>query len=106
MNTSMATPRIAHTQHDYARMLAARAEPGDAGRALELVGRALDGYRSLGMDGFAAEAAELGAEPSPLPARSGARQPAFTGRETERLPAAYTLIRPSRIGWLKTKERR
>ena len=60
MNTSMATPPgIAHTQHDYARMLAARGEPGDAGRALELVGRALDGYRSLGMDGFAAEAAEL-----------------------------------------------
>jgi hypothetical protein len=54
-----ARPWLAHNQSEYARLLLARDEPGDRGRALELAGRALEGYRSLGMDSFAAEAARL-----------------------------------------------
>jgi eukaryotic-like serine/threonine-protein kinase len=60
MNARMgARPWLAHTHSDYARMLIARDEPGDRGRARELAGRALEAYRSLGMDSFAAEAARL-----------------------------------------------
>jgi DNA-binding SARP family transcriptional activator len=60
MNERMgARPWLAHTHSDYARLLLARDEPGDRGQALELAGRALEGYRSLGMDSFAAEAARL-----------------------------------------------
>jgi DNA-binding SARP family transcriptional activator len=60
MNERMgARPWLAHTHSDYARMLIARDKPADRGRALELAGRALEAYRSLGMDSFAAEAARL-----------------------------------------------
>jgi DNA-binding SARP family transcriptional activator len=60
MNTSMgARPWVAHTEHDYARMLAARGEPGDRERALELARAALERYRSLEMDSFATEARQL-----------------------------------------------
>jgi DNA-binding SARP family transcriptional activator len=50
---------LAHTQADYARMLSARAEGDDAERAIELARRALEGYRNLGMDSYAAEATRL-----------------------------------------------
>jgi DNA-binding SARP family transcriptional activator/tetratricopeptide (TPR) repeat protein len=56
---SGARPWLAHTQDDYARMLAARNEAGDRERALELIGLAHGGYRDLGMDGFAAKAEAL-----------------------------------------------
>ena len=60
MNTNMdAHPWIAHTEHDYARMLAARDRTGDYERALELTRNSLERYRSLGMDSFAREAARL-----------------------------------------------
>jgi DNA-binding SARP family transcriptional activator len=60
MNTSIgARPWVAHTEHDYARMLVSRGEPGDRERALELTRRSLERYRSLGMDAFATEAAQL-----------------------------------------------
>jgi DNA-binding SARP family transcriptional activator/tetratricopeptide (TPR) repeat protein len=60
MNTRMgAKPWVAHTEHDYAHMLAARDQPGDRRRALELTARALEGYRSLSMDTFSAEVAQL-----------------------------------------------
>ena len=60
MNARMgARPWVAHTEHDYARMLAARGEPGDREQAIELAGRALDGYSEVGMDSYAAEAAQL-----------------------------------------------
>ncbi|MFL5867561.1 MAG: hypothetical protein ACJ766_10735, partial [Thermoleophilaceae bacterium] len=52
-----ARPWLAHTQRDYAQMLMARERPGDRERALELAGRALEGYRSVGMDSYAADAA-------------------------------------------------
>jgi DNA-binding SARP family transcriptional activator len=60
MNTSMgARPWAAHTEHDYARMLLARDEPGDRERALQLIRSALECYRNLGMDSFATEATPL-----------------------------------------------
>jgi DNA-binding SARP family transcriptional activator len=66
MDAILATPPgVSHTQHDYARMLAARSDPGDVDRARELAGSALEGYRTLGMDTFAAEAQELERSLSP-----------------------------------------
>jgi tetratricopeptide (TPR) repeat protein len=60
MNTSMgARPWVVHTEHDYARMLEARGEPGDRERALELARSSIDRYRSLGMDSYATEATLL-----------------------------------------------
>ena len=54
-----ARPWLAHTQRDYARMLSRRDRPGDKELALELAGRTIEGYRSLGMDSYAAEAGRL-----------------------------------------------
>jgi hypothetical protein len=60
MNERMgARPWLAHTHSDFARMMVARDEPRDRRRALEVAARALEAYRSLGMDSFAAEAARL-----------------------------------------------
>jgi DNA-binding SARP family transcriptional activator/tetratricopeptide (TPR) repeat protein len=60
MNTRMgARPWVAHAEHDYARMLVARGEPGDRERALELTSRSLERYRALGMESFATEATLL-----------------------------------------------
>jgi DNA-binding SARP family transcriptional activator len=57
MNDRMgARPWLAHTQHDYARMLQAGGEPGDQERAGELLESAIATYRELGMDGWAAQA--------------------------------------------------
>jgi tetratricopeptide (TPR) repeat protein len=59
-NTRMGTPPgIAPAEHDYARMLTVRGDQGDEDKARELTGRALEGYRSLGMESFAAQAQEL-----------------------------------------------
>jgi predicted ATPase len=44
-----ARPWTAHTQHDYARMLLARNQPGDQEKALELLDLALATARELGM---------------------------------------------------------
>jgi hypothetical protein len=53
MNAGMgARPWLAHTQHDYARMLLARDRPGDGARARELLDRAVSTYRQLGMDSW------------------------------------------------------
>ena len=50
MNERMgARPWLAHTQHDYARTLLARDEPGDRERAQELLHQALATYRELGI---------------------------------------------------------
>jgi len=50
MNTRMGTRQaLARTAVEYADMLLARGEPGDRARALELLGRALDIARELGM---------------------------------------------------------
>jgi tetratricopeptide (TPR) repeat protein len=60
MNARMgARPWVAHTQHDYARMLLDRDEAGDSARGTELIGEALATYRELGMQSWADMASEL-----------------------------------------------
>jgi DNA-binding SARP family transcriptional activator len=54
-----ARPWLAHTHADYARMLSTRDDPGDGERAIGLIRTALESYRGLDMDTFAAEAANL-----------------------------------------------
>jgi DNA-binding SARP family transcriptional activator len=54
-----ARPWLAHTQLDYAEMLLARDEGGDADKARQLVSRAMTNYRKLGMDRWAAQAGAL-----------------------------------------------
>jgi DNA-binding SARP family transcriptional activator len=68
-----AVPWLARTQGDYARMLIARGRPGDGDRAMELTREALDGYRDLGIDTYAAEAARLERSLSAAPARQRGR---------------------------------
>ena len=59
MNARMgARPWHAHTQHDYARALIDRAEPGDPDRALELLSAALVTYRELDMKPWQARAGD------------------------------------------------
>ena len=48
-----ARPWLAHTQRDFARMLHSRNGSGDRERAHELLARARDSYRELGMDSYA-----------------------------------------------------
>ena len=54
-----ARPWLAHTQHDYARMLLARDAPGDRERAELLLSEALATYRELGMPKASASALRL-----------------------------------------------
>ena len=50
MNSRMGTrPWVAHTQHDYGRMLIRRGDSGDAARAEEQLRSAASGYEELGM---------------------------------------------------------
>jgi tetratricopeptide (TPR) repeat protein len=55
-----ARPWLAHTQHDYARMLLGRDGPGDHERARGLLDAALATYRELAMQYWADKASELG----------------------------------------------
>ncbi len=67
MNARMgAHPTLAHTQHDYARMLLARDGPGDREHAQALVDAARETYRQLGMDTYVARISAL-----PQDGRSG-----------------------------------
>jgi tetratricopeptide (TPR) repeat protein len=60
MNAKMgARPALAHTQHDYARMLLARDQRGDRKKALELLDDAVSIYQELGMESWAQAATEL-----------------------------------------------
>jgi DNA-binding SARP family transcriptional activator len=60
MNARMgARPALAHSQHDYARMLLARGEPGDKERARELLAECASAYRELGMKPWAEAASGL-----------------------------------------------
>jgi hypothetical protein len=52
-----ARPWVAHAQHGLAETLLARDAPGDADRAQALLDEAVEGYRALGMDAWAARAA-------------------------------------------------
>jgi class 3 adenylate cyclase len=60
MNARMgARPWLARTQHDYAKMLLARDEPGDREKALELLTEALDTAHELGMKALVEKALAL-----------------------------------------------
>jgi DNA-binding NarL/FixJ family response regulator len=69
MNANMgARPWLAHTQHDYAAMLLARHQPGDAERAVALLQEALTIARELGMQSLQTRiAARTNPETAPLP---------------------------------------
>jgi tetratricopeptide (TPR) repeat protein len=54
-----ARPALAHTQHEYARLLLARARPGDGERAAELRASALELTEACGMTRLRAELMEL-----------------------------------------------
>jgi uncharacterized protein HemY len=63
MNARMgARPWVAHTQHDYARMLHARNRPGDRNRARERLRAARKIYRELGMQSYTTSAEPLAHE--------------------------------------------
>ena len=54
MNERMgAHPWVAHTEHDYARVLLARGAEGDETKVVELLGAALATARELGMEPLA-----------------------------------------------------
>jgi tetratricopeptide (TPR) repeat protein len=64
MNERMgARPWLAHTQHDYARMLLTRGGHADRRRAEELVEAALATYRELGMDAQVARISAVASTP-------------------------------------------
>jgi hypothetical protein len=56
-----ARPWLAHTHHDYARMLLTRDLPGDRARAQQLLVAASELYARLGMSPWVARASELSA---------------------------------------------
>jgi DNA-binding SARP family transcriptional activator len=59
MNVRMgARPWVAHTQHDYARMLRDRDEAGDRARGARLISDAIAAYHDLGMQSWAEKASE------------------------------------------------
>ncbi|MDP9189257.1 MAG: AAA family ATPase, partial [Actinomycetota bacterium] len=60
-----ARPWLAHTQHDLATLLLARAETGDRFRARELLAEATRTYRVLGMEAWAVRATALGRQSGP-----------------------------------------
>ena len=63
MNARMgARPWLAHTQHDYARMVFALDASGGRERAGKLLDQALATYRELGMEGYAARTSTLAQE--------------------------------------------
>ena len=66
-----ARPWLAHTQHDYARVLHARNQAGDRQHAVDLISSALSTYREMGMKSWAAEALEFEQELRVAPAPPG-----------------------------------
>jgi tetratricopeptide (TPR) repeat protein len=54
-----ARPFVARTRHQYARMLLARGDPGDRGKALTLLTQALDIAKELGMERLVGRAEAL-----------------------------------------------
>jgi tetratricopeptide (TPR) repeat protein len=63
MNTKMgASPWVAHTQHDYGRVLLARGAEGDETKAVKLLRAALATARDLGMEALAGAVSALPTE--------------------------------------------
>jgi predicted ATPase/class 3 adenylate cyclase/DNA-binding CsgD family transcriptional regulator len=84
MNTRMgARPWLAHTQHEYAKMLLARNQPGDREEAMALFNEALVTARELGMRALEARLTAWEAQkPAPAPA-SPAALASLSQRELE-----------------------
>ncbi|MGH9165297.1 MAG: hypothetical protein ACRDZW_07300, partial [Acidimicrobiales bacterium] len=78
-----AAPLTVRTTLAYARMLGARARPGDLARSLDLLAEADEAATALGMGGVATEIAALRALNSP-DAPAGAGRPGRAGRSTRR----------------------
>jgi DNA-binding SARP family transcriptional activator/tetratricopeptide (TPR) repeat protein len=75
MNAQIRSPLwVAHTRHDYAHMLLAREQPGDTGKALELLEQALAAAQELGLKALADKA-----RPLKLMAEAVAYPPAVPG---------------------------
>jgi ATP/maltotriose-dependent transcriptional regulator MalT len=75
-----ARPWLAHTQHDYARVLLAGGRPGDRARARTLLAEAVAVAEACGMTRLAEQAAAL-AGPR-YPARQGVAPPGMRARPT------------------------
>jgi tetratricopeptide (TPR) repeat protein len=86
---------VAHTQHDYARMLVARNEPGDREKAAALAEEALAIARKVGMKPLEAKLRELraatglGEDAGAGPAPEGPAAPAVFQREGDFWTIAY-----------------
>jgi tetratricopeptide (TPR) repeat protein len=78
---------IAHTQHDYARMLVARDRPGDRERAAALAADALAAAREIGMKPLEAQVRELRASAGLGDDESGERS--IEAAPTTRTPAVF-----------------
>jgi predicted ATPase/DNA-binding SARP family transcriptional activator/class 3 adenylate cyclase len=81
-----ARPWLAHTEHDYARMLVARDEPADWSRAEGLLASAQSTSEELGMTALSARVtallSEVRARPSPAPRTEAAPAAERAGRKT------------------------
>jgi hypothetical protein len=96
MNTRIrARVWIAHTQHDYARMLVARDRPGDRAQAAALSAEALATAREVGMKPLEAKVLELrataglGDEVGPVEVEPSAAQSAVFRRDGDVWTIAY-----------------
>ena len=86
MNERMgAHPWVAHTQHDYARVLLAREAEGDETKAIQLLGAARITARELGMEPLAGMVSALLTELEQVEVRS---EPAIDGHRIEEEAAA------------------
>jgi tetratricopeptide (TPR) repeat protein len=81
---------VAHTQHDYARMLLARAAPGDRAKAGELAATALATAREVGMKPLAEAVSSLLAE-------SGLAAEVSDQREAAERPSLRSVDAPARF---------
>jgi len=88
MNERMgAHPWVAHTKHDYARVLLARGAEGDETRAVQLLGAALATARELAMEPLAGMVSALLKEPERVEMPP---EPSFDGHRIGGSSAAAT----------------
>jgi hypothetical protein len=85
---------VAHTQHDYARMLVARSRPGDRERAAALAAHALATAREVGMKPLEAQLVELRAT-----AGLGDEPSAESAPETQTTPATPAVFQRDGDFW-------
>ena len=86
-----ARPWLARTQHDYARLLLSRGEPGDRERARDLLARAHGTCQELGMTAVGARVSalqEVGGPALAAPALGAADSAVSSGRAHPAMPAS------------------